>query len=179
MTKRTLLLGAAMLALATTAVQPAAAQAPSARASAASPSKPQLGTWGYDAAGMDRSVKPGDDFYNYANGLWVKNTPIPEDRSSWGGFGILRDLSDTRTRAIIEAAAARKNAPGTVGQKVGDFYGSFMDEAAIEKKGAAPLNPHLAKIAAIRTRADLSRAPSGKPTAWASRRRSAWGSSRT
>jgi putative endopeptidase len=119
--------------------------------------KPQLGSFGYDAAGMDRSVSAGDDFYKFANGNWDKTTEIPSDRSSWGGFGVLRDLSDQRTRDVIQAAAQTRAAPGSTGQKVGDFYASFMDEAAIEAKGIAPVKPQLDSIQAIRTPAELAR----------------------
>ena len=154
MLKPLLLAGLATFAIGTAAAQTARApMRPAAQTSA----RPQLGSWGYDAAGMDRSVKPGDSFFGYANGNWAKSTPIPADRSSWGGFGVLRDLSDQRTRAIIEEAARSKGAPGTTAQKVGDFYASFMDEAAIERAGIAPLRPYFAKIDAIRTPADLAR----------------------
>ena len=138
-----LLAGAAALTLAA----PAFAQA----------GKPQLGSFGYDAAGMDRSVAAGDDFYKFANGNWDKTTEIPADRSSWGGFGVLRDLSDQRTRDVIQAAAASKGAPGSPAQKVGDYYASFMDEAAIEAKGIAPVKPQLDQIAALNSAADLAR----------------------
>ncbi len=157
MIKHLVLAGAATLALAATA--PAlAASATTTQATAPQPGKPVLGSWGVDTAGMDKSVKPGDSFYNYVNGTWDRTTQIPADRSSWGGFGVLRDLSDTRTRAIIEEAAKSKGAPGSNAQKVGDYYASFMDEAAIEAKGAAPLKPYLAKIDAIRSTTDLARA---------------------
>lgn len=119
--------------------------------------KPQLGDFGFDAAGMDKTVLPGNDFYKFTNGKWDEVTPIPADRSSWGGFAILRDLSDKRTREVIEAAAAEKGAPGSNGQKVGDFYASFMNEAAIEAKGLAPVKPELNRIAALKTPADLAR----------------------
>jgi putative endopeptidase len=119
--------------------------------------KPQLGSFGFDVAGMDRSVAPGDDFYKFANGEWDADTPIPSDRSSWGGFAILRDLSDQRTRDVIQAAAAQKAAPGSASQKVGDYYAAFMDEAAIEAKGLAPVRPQLDAIAALKTPAELAR----------------------
>jgi putative endopeptidase len=128
------------------------------RKAAAPANKPKLGSFGVDLTGMDKSVKPGDDFYKYVNGAWNARTEIPADRSNWGGFNILRDLSDQRTRAIIEEVSKAKNAPGSVNQKVGDFFASFMDEAAIEAKGTAPMRPILAGIAAIETRTDLSRA---------------------
>ncbi len=119
---------------------------------------PKFGNWGVDLDGMDRSVKPGDDFYKFVNGNWDAKTEIPADRSSWGGFAVLRNLSDERTRAIIEGSA-KQNAPaGSVAQKVGDFYASFMDEAAIEARGLAPVQPMLAKIDGLQSREDLARA---------------------
>ena len=158
MIKHILLCGVATLGLAAAvpAVSPAQEAAPKA-APAAQAKKPQLGTWGFDTAGMDRSVKPGDNFFEFANGNWARTTQIPPDRSSWGGFGVLVDLSDQRTRAIIEEAA-RSNAPaGSNERKIGDFYASFMDEAAIEAKGTTALKPFFDKIAAIRTASDLAR----------------------
>jgi putative endopeptidase len=119
--------------------------------------KPALGSFGYDAAGMDRSVAPGDDFNKFANGKWEENTPIPADRSSWGGFGVLRDLSDQRTRDVIQAAAAEKGAANGSNQKVGAYYAAFMDEAAIEAKGLAPVKPQLDAIAALSSPAELAR----------------------
>jgi putative endopeptidase len=120
--------------------------------------KPQLGTWGFDSAGMDRAVKPGDNFFDFANGTWSKTTEIPADKPVWGGFVELDELSTTRTRTIIEDAAKANSPAGSVQRKVGDFYASFMDEAAIEAKGVAPLKPHLDRVAAIRTASDLARA---------------------
>ncbi len=120
--------------------------------------KPVFGTFGVDGAGMNKAVKPGDDFYAFVNGTWNSKTEIPSDKASWGGFGILRDLSDTRTRGIIESVAAAKNEPGSSGQKVGDYFASFMDEAAIEAKGATPLAPLLAQVAAIQTPTQLAAA---------------------
>ena len=120
--------------------------------------KPQLGDFGVDLSAMDTSVKPGNDFYRYVNGKWMDRTEIPADRSSWGGFAILRDLSDKRTREVIEEAAAKQNAPGSVDEKIGVTYASFMDAPTIEAAGAKPLAPYLAKIAAIGSQADLARA---------------------
>ena len=155
MTRKSLFGGSAALALAVSAValaNPALAQ------SAAAAPKPQLGEWGVDVQGMDLSVKPGDDFYKFVNGQWDAKTEIPADRSSWGGFAVLRDLSDQRTRAIIEDSA-KQNAPaGTVAHKGGDFYASFMAEAAIEARGMDPVKPMLAKIDGLTSRDDLARA---------------------
>ena len=121
--------------------------------------QPTYGTFGMDLAGMDRAVAPGDDFNAFANGLYVKNLVIAPDRAASGMFLKLRDLSQERTRVIVEAAASRKDAPaGSEDQKVGDFYASFLDEAAIEAKGLAPLQPRLDAIAAIQDRVALARA---------------------
>jgi putative endopeptidase len=156
LTRKSLFGGSAALALAVSAV--ALANPALAQPAAAAASKPQLGAWGVDVQGMDLSVKPGDDFYKFVNGQWDAKTEIPADRSSWGGFAVLRDLSDQRTRAIIEDSA-KQNAPaGTVAQKVGDFYASFMDEAAIEARGMDPVKPMLAKIDGLTSRDDLARA---------------------
>lgn len=156
MTRKSLFGGSAALALAVSAV--ALATPALAQSAAAADSRPQLGDWGVDVQGMDLSVKPGEDFYKFVNGQWDAKTEIPADRSSWGGFAVLRDLSDQRTRAIIEESA-KQNAPaGTVAQKVGDFYASFMDEAAIEARGMEPVKPMLAKIDGLTSRDDLARA---------------------
>jgi putative endopeptidase len=156
MIKHIVLSGAAVLALAAAAAPAWSADQETKPAAAAA--KPQLGTWGFDVAGMDRSVKPGDSFYDFANGTWHKNTEIPADKPVWGGFVELDDLSTRRTRTIIEDAAKSGGAAGANQRKVGDFYGAFMDEAAIEKKGTAPLKPWLDQVAAIRSSGDLARA---------------------
>ncbi len=150
----TLVAGSLALAL------PVLAEAPAKKAAqAATSARPTYGTWGFDAAGMDRTATPGDDFGRYANGDYLKHLEIPADRSSYGMFTKLRDLSQERTRGIVEASAAVKDAkPGSEAQKVGDFFASFMDEAAIEAKGLAPLKPALDRIAAIADRTQLSRA---------------------
>jgi putative endopeptidase len=155
MIKHIVLCGAATLALAAAAPSWAANQA--ATPAAAQAGKPELGTWGFDAAGMDRSVKPGDNFFDFVNGTWTRTTEIPADRSSWGAFNLLADLSDQRIRSIIEESA-RANAPaGTNARKVGDFFASYMDEAAIEAKGVSPIQDSLRAIAAIRNTSELSR----------------------
>ncbi|WP_114951176.1 M13 family metallopeptidase [Sphingosinicella terrae] len=107
---------------------------------------PQIGSFGFDLAGMDRSVDPGDNFYAFANGDWERATEIPADRSNYGMFTLLDDLSKTRTRAILEEAAR------TPGSRIGDFYASFMDEAAIQRAGIAPIQPLIAEIKAVRDR---------------------------
>jgi putative endopeptidase len=116
---------------------------------------------GIDLAGMDKSVAPGDDFNAYANGGWSKATPIPADKASYGIFAILADETRKQTVDLIqESAKAGSNASEDV-RKTGDFYSSFMDEAAIESKGIAPLKPQLDAIAAISDRRELARVIGG------------------
>ena len=107
---------------------------------------------------MDRSVKPGDNFYLYCNGDWIKRTEIPPDRSRIGVFSTLADLSDKRTAALIEEAAKSGGPAGSSARKIADLYNSYMDEAAIEAKGLAPLEPHLKAIAAINNKKELAAA---------------------
>jgi putative endopeptidase len=126
-------------------------------APAAAADKPELGSFGFDEAGMDKSVKPGDDFVAYTSGTYLKALEIPADRSNYGMFTRLRDLSQERTRLIIEEAAKQTHAPGSNGQKVGDYYASYMDEAGIEAKGIAPIKPRLDAIAALADKAALAR----------------------
>jgi len=129
---------------------PAAPQTPSAPAARA----PAYGTFGFDTAGMDRAAAPGDDFYRYANGTWLDRTEIPPDRSNYGLFTLLAEESSKRTRALIEQAATSGKSEDE--RKIGDAYAAFMDEAAIEARGAAPLKPELDRIAAIRDRRQLA-----------------------
>ncbi len=112
----------------------------------------RMGTWGIDTAGMDTSVKPGDDFFGYVNGTWAKTTQIPADRSSYGGFAVLRDLSEARVRKLVEGYKLGDPAKGGDQAKVAAIYQAFMDEAAIEKLGAKPLQPKLAAIRAVKNK---------------------------
>ncbi len=129
---------------------PTAAPAPAAR--------PTYGGFGVDTAGMDPSVAPGDSFYRFVNGTWVDKTEIPADRSSYGMFTKLAEEASKRTRALIEEAAGANAPEGSEVRKLGDIFASYMDEAAIEAKGVAPLKPELDRIAAINTRKELSAA---------------------
>jgi putative endopeptidase len=113
---------------------------------------------GIAVANMDRSVKPGDDFYEYANGDWIKRTEIPPDRGRIGVFTALSELSDKRTADLIEEMAKGAAQTGSGARKIADLYNSYMDEAAIESRGLAPLDPHLKAIAAIRNKQELARA---------------------
>jgi endothelin-converting enzyme/putative endopeptidase len=119
---------------------------------------PKADTHGIALGNMDPSVKPGDNFFEYANGDWIKRTEIPPDRGRVSVFSILGDLSNKRTAGLIEEAV-KTNAPvGSNTRKIADLYNSFMDEAGIEAKGLAPLRPHLEAIAAIRGKHELARA---------------------
>lgn len=113
---------------------------------------------GIAVANMDRTAKPGEDFYLYANGQWIKRTEIPPDRAGIGVFTALSDLSNKRTAALI-AEAAKGDAPaGSNARKIADLYNSYMDEAAIEARGIEPLRAPLAAIAAITDQRQLAHA---------------------
>lgn len=111
--------------------------------------KPRYGTFGFDPPGMDTSIRPGDNFYQYANGTWAKNTPIPADKSNYGMFTVLDDISRQRTRELIETAGKDPN------DRIGAVYQSFLDTAAIEAKGLAPFQPWLDKVTALQSRSEL------------------------
>ena len=132
-----LALGAAALALAIPAVAKMAVTAP------------RYGAFGIDLTTQDKAVKPGDDFWTYANGAWAKRTEIPADKGSVGYGNILSDEAEANVRKILDDMAANPTKYGATGKQVGDFYASWMDEAGIEAKGTAPLKPYLAKIAAV------------------------------
>jgi len=102
--------------------------------------RPQIGDFGFDLGGRDTAVQPGADFFDHASGNWYKTTEIPSDRSSFGMFHALQDLSLERTKTILEAAAAQP------GNKSGDFFASYMDQAAVDAKGVAPIKPWLASL---------------------------------
>src|SRR5439155_16580905 len=114
---------------------------------ALSQNAPKPATHGIDPSHIDTSVKPGDDFYRYANGTWLKTTEIPPDRASVGVFSLLDNVANQRTSALIEQVAKSNPRPGTGPRKIADLFSTFMDEAGIESKGLAPLKPHLAAIA--------------------------------
>jgi putative endopeptidase len=115
-------------------------------------------THGIVVANLDRSVKPGDDFYHFANGDWIKRTEIPPDRAAVDVFTKLADLSNKRTNDLINEIAKSNAAAGSGERKVADLFNSYMNESAIESKGMAPLKPHLDAIAAIRDKKELARA---------------------
>ncbi|TCD11056.1 M13 family peptidase [Pedobacter frigidisoli] len=104
-----------------------------------------------DPANMDLSVKPGDDFYTYASGNWIKNNPVPAKETRWGSFNELRDFNINAVKTLVEDAAANKSAPaGSVKRRVGDFFAAAMDTVAIEKLGYTPIKADLEKIKQIK-----------------------------
>ncbi len=105
-----------------------------------------------DLSAMEKTVDPCVDFYTYSCGGWIKNNPIPPDQSSWGIYGKLQDDNLAQLRTILEEAAKADVAKASVTQKLGDYYASCMDEAAIEKLGAAPLAPELKRIADLKSK---------------------------
>ncbi len=110
-----------------------------------------------DVAGMDRSILPGDDFYGYTNGGWMKATQIPPDRAVYASFTIVEEEVTKRTADIIKAAGKAKAPEGSPAAMVGAYYDAWMDEEAIEKKGLEPLKAELDAIAGIKDRAGLAR----------------------
>jgi putative endopeptidase len=118
---------------------------------AATPGDTSRPVHGFDVASLDRSVAPCDDFYKFSSGGWMKNNPIPADRSSWTAFGALNAANEDALHQILEESAKDKSAaPGSNRQKIGDFYASCMDESQIEAAGAKPLDPEFQRIAAIK-----------------------------
>jgi predicted metalloendopeptidase len=111
---------------------------------------------GRDLPIVDPSIRPGDAFYQYVNGAWLKATDIPSDRSSMSDGAMLSEQADQRTRDIIQETARERNATADA-RKIADFYNAFMDEASIEKLGLKPLEAQLREIASISDRKALSR----------------------
>ena len=120
-------------------------------ATAATPAgKPQLGSFGVDLSARDTSVKPGDDFNRYASGRWIDTYVLKDYETNYGSFNQLRDRAEEQTRALMQELLASKDlAPGSNGRKLRDYYDSFMDRAARDAAGIAPLKPVLERIAAI------------------------------
>ncbi len=104
-----------------------------------------------DAANMDPSVKPGDNFYLYVNGNWVKNTPVPGSKTRWGSFDILTEESSKALRGLLQDAAANPGSNALM-KRVGDFYSSGMDSIAVENAGYKPIKPYLDAIAKLSTK---------------------------
>ena len=112
---------------------------------------------GINLSYIDKSVKPGDNFFDYANGAWLKTAQIPADRSSTGSFLDVYEITEKHTADLIKNAGAGNPAAGSNARKIADYYAAYMDTAAIDKAGLAPLKPELDAIDAIKTREDLAR----------------------
>ncbi len=141
----------------------AAVSAPAAPAATDTPAAPggaggkaEIGEFGLDLGAGDPRVRPGDDFFMYANGTWYEQFSIPADHASYGAFNRLDELSKQRVRSIIEAAAAAHTPDGTPEQQIGDYYAAYMDQAAIEANGLKAAEPDLARINAADTREALA-----------------------
>ena len=139
----------ALAGLAATACLTVAATAPVGKAA--------IGAWGFDLSGMDTSVKPGDDFFEYANGAWFKRTEIPADRTSIGSFQELRILSEQRMKDLIADLHAKAPATLTAEEhQILDLYDGYTDSAAIEAHGLDPIKADLARIAGLKTLDDVA-----------------------
>jgi len=147
-TLRTITVTCALCALSSSAVSAAQTAA-----------RPQFGTWGVDLTSMDRSVKPGDNFFDYVNGHWLKSAQIPADRSSTGSFQDLQILSEQRLRSIIQELEARPYAALTIEErKLRDLYDAFEDTAQIEARALDPIKGDLTYLAGLKTHDDVARA---------------------
>ncbi len=125
-------------------------------AALASPLAAQRVIPGLDASAMDTTVRPGNDFYKYANGTWDRRTQIPPELSSYGAFNIAAKQADANVMAIVHGAAAAPGAPGTDLRKVADYYHAFVDTTAIAKRRLTPIRPLLDSIAAIASKRALA-----------------------
>jgi putative endopeptidase len=152
-----------VVALALCACQPRTPSTPQDQPSATAATQPATGTpaigsWGVDLAKRDETVRPGDDFFRYASGAWLKSYELPDDKTSFGSFRALSERSQERVRGIIDELTATAAPTGSVEQKIGDYYASFMNQATLDARGYAPLTPELAAIAAIEDLEGLARA---------------------
>jgi putative endopeptidase len=147
---RAALLAAAAVILAACSHSPTTAPAAAPKGSA------EIAPWGLDLTMRDPSVKPGDDFFRYADGRWMDAHTIPADRTTWGSFGELDERSSQEQLGLVQALPPAAPA-GSNAQKVGDYYRAFVDTATIDGRGLAPARPALEAIAAARNHEDLTR----------------------
>jgi endothelin-converting enzyme/putative endopeptidase len=143
------------LLLAASAAVLLAACSPDKPAPVAEAPKAVLGSFGIDLSAMDKSVKPGDDFFKYVNGTWLATFKMPADKARYGAFDSLRDGSDNDVHTLLEELTKTAPAAGSVQEKVLNLYNAWMDEAAIEARGVEPLKADFDAIAAAKTKADI------------------------
>ena len=148
-----LLLGSASLAITAAACQRAGDEAATEQAA--------VSASGIDLAAMDKAVKPGDDFYAYANGTWMKTTEIPADRSSVGSHTIADEQTEKNLEALIAELQKSEPAAGSDTARVKAYYNAFLDTATIDRLGMAPIQGDLVRIAAIKDKTELARAIGG------------------
>jgi putative endopeptidase len=117
-----------------------------------------IGAWGVDLDNRDAAVRAGDDFFRHASGTWLDEYTLPADKTGFGSFNALHDRSQERVRDLVDNLASREPDFGTIGQKIGDYYRSYLDVAALNHLGYAPIQDELGAILAIRSLADLARA---------------------
>lgn len=120
--------------------------------------KPELGTWGVDLTAQKKTVKPGDNFFEYMNGHWLDEFEMPADRTNYGAFTVLAERSRDQVKTIIDEVSGGDYPEGSVEQKIGDYYASYMDVESVNAKGIKPLQPLLDQIASIENQDDLTRA---------------------
>ena len=116
---------------------------------------PRYGTWGAATEDMDLKIKPGDSMFDFAEGTWLRNHPIPADKTGAGYNYELPDEIEQQVKKMVEDVTANPTSP--IARKIGDAYAAWMDEAGIEQRGLAPLKPWLAKINAVKTKSQLVR----------------------
>src|SRR5690348_11703045 len=120
---------------------------------------PTFGTWGVDLAAIDRSVKPGDDFFMYVNGNWYKTAVIPPDRASTGSSQDLRILSEKRMQEIAASLDSRpRNSLNDEERKLRDFYDAYMDQKQIDSRGLTPAKKDIAYLSKLKTLQDVAAA---------------------
>ncbi len=130
-------------------------RAPTPKEPAVPSAPPELGTWGVDLTTQNAAIAPGDDFFRFTNGAWLDTFVIPDDRTSFGSFTLLHERSEQRIQDIVETLSAEAPAQGTIGQKIGDYYASYLDTETINARGIESIRPELNSIAAIDTRPQL------------------------
>ncbi|MFC5578977.1 M13 family metallopeptidase [Lysobacter niabensis] len=149
------------LACSLAACKPATTETATAPAAPAATAPAAGAALGVDLAGIDKSVKPGDDFDAYANGAWRNTAQIPDDRSSIGTGYSVQQKAEQRNADLVKGLAASNPAAGTDARRIADYYAAYMDEAGIDARGLEPLKPELAKIDAIASKTDLARVLGG------------------